>query len=205
MKPKVLIVSGFAGSGKGTVFKHASTLFPKLKLSVSMTTRAPRPGEIDGVHYYFVSKEEFLQTLSENGFFEHTEYCGNYYGTPKKQFFKMVEDGFTPVLEIETDGALQAMKELDSYASVFLSPPDFKTLEERLRGRGTETEDSIRRRLSTAKEELELIRAYQHLIVNYDGKAEEAARAVADIAATGTSDNSVMVKNKELFIENFLK
>ena len=205
MKPKVLIVSGFAGSGKGTVFKHASTLFPKLKLSVSMTTRAPRPGEIDGVHYYFVSKEEFLQTLSENGFFEHTEYCGNYYGTPKKQFFKMVEDGFTPVLEIETDGALQAMKELDSYASVFLSPPDFKTLEERLRGRGTETEDSIRRRLSTAKEELELIRAYQHLIVNYDGKAEEAARAVADIAATGTSDSSVMVKNKELFIENFFK
>lgn len=205
MKPKVLIVSGFAGSGKGTVFKHASALFPKLKLSVSMTTRQPRPGEIDGVHYYFVSKEEFLQTLSENGFFEHTEYCGNYYGTPKKQFFKMVEDGFTPVLEIETDGALQAMKELDSYASVFLSPPDFKTLEERLRGRGTETEESIQRRLSTAKAELELVRKYQHLIVNYDGQAEEAAKAVADIAASGTSDSSVIIKDKEVFIENFLK
>ena len=117
----------------------------------------------------------------------------------------MVEDGFTPVLEIETDGALQAMKELDSYASVFLSPPDFKTLEERLRGRGTETEDSIQRRLSTAKAELELVRKYQHLIVNYDGQAEEAAKAVADIAASGTSDSSVIIKDKEVFIENFLK
>ncbi len=205
MRPKVLIVSGFAGSGKGTVFKIAKELFPRLKLSVSMTTRAPRPGEIDGVHYYFVTKDEFLQTLSENGFFEHAEYCGNYYGTPKKQFFQMVEDGFTPVLEIETDGALQAMQELDSYASVFLSPPDFKTLEERLRGRGTETETSIQRRLSAAKAELELIRKYQHLIVNYDGKAEDAAKAIADIASTGESQNSVIVKNKEVFIENFLK
>ncbi|MBE6712211.1 MAG: guanylate kinase [Ruminococcaceae bacterium] len=205
MKPQVLIVSGFAGSGKGTVFKIASTLFPKLKLSVSMTTRAPRPGEIDGVHYYFVTKEEFLKTLSANGFFEHTEYCGNYYGTPKKQFFQMVEEGFTPVLEIETDGALQAMKELDSYASVFLSPPDFKTLEERLRGRGTETEQSILRRLSTAKEELELIREYQHLIVNYNGRSEDAAKAIAQIAETGESDSSVIIRDKEAFIENFLK
>jgi len=205
MKPQVLIVSGFAGSGKGTVFKIAQGLYPKLKLSVSMTTRSPRPGEIDGVHYYFVTKEEFLQTLSENGFFEHTEYCGNYYGTPKKQFFQMVEDGFTPVLEIETDGALQAMQELDNYASVFLSPPNFRILEERLRGRGTETEDNLRRRLSTAKEELPLIRKYQHLIVNYDGRAEDAAKAVADIASNGESDSSVLIRNKEVFIENFLK
>ncbi|MBQ3074482.1 MAG: guanylate kinase [Clostridia bacterium] len=205
MKPKVLIVSGFAGSGKGTVFKLASSYFPKLKLSVSMTTRDPRPGEIDGVHYFFVSKEEFLQTLSENGFFEHTEYCGNYYGTPKKQFFQMVEEGFTPVLEIETDGALQAMNELDSFASVFLSPPDFKTLEARLRGRGTETEDSVRRRLTAAKAELELVRKYQHLIVNYDGRAEDAAKAIADIAETGASNSSVLIKDKEVFIENFLK
>ena len=205
MKPQVLIVSGFAGSGKGTVFKIAKELFPKLKLSVSMTTRDPRPGEIDGVHYYFVSKEEFLQTLSENGFFEHTEYCGNYYGTPKKQFFQMVEDGFTPVLEIETDGALQAMKELDSYASVFLSPPDFKTLEERLRGRGTEKENSILNRLATAKNELNLVREYQFLVINYDGRSEDAARAIADIAQNGTTDSSVVAKDKEVFIENFLK
>lgn len=205
MKPQVLIVSGFAGSGKGTVFKIAKELFPKLKLSVSMTTRDPRPGEIDGVHYYFVSKEEFLQTLSENGFFEHTEYCGNYYGTPKKQFFQMVEDGFTPVLEIETDGALQAMKELDSYASVFLSPPDFKTLEERLRGRGTEKENSILNRLATAKNELNLVREYQFLVINYDGRSEDAARAIADIAQNGTTESSVVAKDKEVFIENFLK
>ncbi len=205
MKPDILIVSGFAGSGKGTVFKTAKELFPKLKLSVSMTTRAPRPGEVDGVHYYFVTKEEFLKTLEEDGFFEHTEYCGNYYGTPKKQLFQMVKDGFVPVLEIETDGALQAMKELSSYASVFLSPPDFRTLEARLRGRGTETENSIQKRLATAKEELSLISSYQHLVINYDGRSEDAALAIAQIARTGQSDSSVIIRDKEAFILDFLK
>lgn len=205
MRPDVLIVSGFAGSGKGTVFKLAKELFPLLRLSVSMTTRSPRPGEVNGVHYWFVTKEEFLKTLSENGFFEHTEYCGNYYGTPKKQLFQMVEEGFVPVLEIETDGALQAMQELDSYASVFLSPPDFKTLEARLRGRGTETEESIQKRLATAKEELKLIRSYQHLVINFDNKAEDAARAIADIAERGESESCAVIHDKEAFIEGFLK
>ncbi len=205
MKPEVLIVSGFAGSGKGTVFKIAKELFPKLKLSVSMTTRAPRPGEIHGVHYLFVSREEFLKTLSEDGFFEHAEYCGNFYGTPKKQLFQMVEEGFVPVLEIETDGAIQAMKELKSYASVFLSPPDYKTLEARLRGRGTETEQSIQKRLTTAKEELERVRLYENLVINYDDRSEEAARAIADIAMTGKTESPVAYRNKEAFIEGFLK
>ena len=205
MKPEIMIVSGFAGSGKGTVFKIAKELFPKLRLSVSMTTRAPRPGEVDGVHYYFVTREEFLKTLDEDGFFEHTEYCGNFYGTPKKQLFDMVKEGFVPVLEIETDGALQAMKELDSYASVFLSPPDFRTLEARLRGRGTETESSIQKRLATAKEELALIPSYQHLVINYDGRSEDAARAIAQIAQSGESDSGVIIRDKEAFLSDFLK
>lgn len=205
MKPDILIVSGFAGSGKGTVFQIAKTLYPKLKLSVSMTTRAPRPGEVDGVHYFFVTKEVFLETLKENGFFEHTEYCGNFYGTPKQPLFDMVREGYVPVLEIETDGALQAMKELDSYASVFLSPPDFTTLERRLRGRGTETEESIQRRLRTAKEELALIRSYEHLVINYDGRSEEAAKAIAEIAETGDTQSNVVIRDKEAFIEGFLK
>lgn len=205
MKPEVLIVTGFAGSGKGTVFALAKELYPKLKLSVSMTTRAPRPGEVDGVHYYFVSKEEFLQTIEENGFFEHTEYCGNFYGTPKKQLFQMVKEGFTPVLEIETEGGLNAMRELTSYASVFLSPPDFQTLEKRLRGRGTETEESIQRRLATAKEELSVIPLYQTLLVNRNGKAEECAKAISDIAQGFESDSPAIERNKEAFIKNFLK
>ncbi len=205
MEPKVLIVTGFAGSGKGTVFKLANKMYPRLKLSVSMTTRKPRPGEIDGVHYYFVTREEFLQTISENGFFEHTEYCGNFYGTPKKQLFQMVEEGFVPVLEIETEGGLNAMRELDSYASIFLSPPDYKTLEERLRGRGTETEESVQKRLNTAKEELSVIPRYQTLLVNYDGKAEDCARAMVDIAKGVKSESPAIICDKEAFIENFLK
>lgn len=205
MKPEVLIVTGFAGSGKGTVFQLAQKMEPKLKLSVSMTTRSPRPGEIDGVHYYFVTREEFLKTIEENGFFEHTEYCGNFYGTPKKQLFQMVKDGFVPVLEIETEGGLNAMRELDSYASIFLSPPDFKTLEARLRGRGTETEESINKRLSTAKEELNVIPQYQTLLVNLDGKAEDCARAMVDIINGIESESPAIVSNKEEFIENFLK
>ena len=167
MKHNIMIFSGSAGSGKGTVLKLAREMCPRLRLSVSMTTRAPRPGEMDGREYYFVTREEFLNTLAEDGFLEHAEYCGNLYGTPKKQFFQMIEDGFVPVLEIETDGAIQAMKELKSYASVFLSPPDYKTLEARLRGRGTETEESIVKRLTTAKEELERVRLYEHLVINF--------------------------------------
>lgn len=205
MKPDVLIVSGFAGSGKGTVFQEARKLFPLLRLSVSMTTRAPRPGEIDGVHYYFVSREEFLATLEEDGFLEHTEYCGNFYGTPKKKLMEMVAAGFVPVLEIETDGAEQVMAKLDSYASVFLSPPDFETLESRLRGRGTETEEAIAKRLSAAKEELFRIPLYDHLIVNYDGGVKAAAEAIAEIAQTGETKSSVLCPDQEAFIRNFLK
>ena len=205
MKPDVLILSGFAGSGKGTVLKKAMEMFPELKLSVSMTTRSPRPGEIDGVHYHFVSKEEFKKTLEQNGFFEHAEYCGNFYGTPKKPLFQMVRDGFVPVLEIETDGAIQAMKELSSFRSVFLSPPDFKTLESRLRGRGTETKDSLQNRLRAASSELERVRLYDHLIINYDGGVEEAAKALVEIAKTGTSESPVLMRDKETFLENFFK
>jgi len=146
MKHNILIFSGSAGSGKGTVLKRAREILPKLKLSISMTTRAPRPGEENGREYYFVTREEFLSTLQQDGFLEHTEYCGNFYGTPKKQFFQMIEDGFVPVLEIETDGAEQVMKKLDAYQSVYLSPPDYTTLEARLRGRGTETESASKKR-----------------------------------------------------------
>ncbi len=204
MKYDIVIYSGAAGSGKGTVLKIARERNPKLKLSVSMTTRAPRPGEINGREYYFVTREEFLQTLEEDGFLEHTEYCGNFYGTPKKQFFQMIEDGFVPVLEIETDGAGQVMEKLERYLSVFLSPPDYTTLEARLRGRGTETEDAISRRLSAAKEEV-LCRSerYEFLLINPDGRAEEAAEALVDLVETGSTERDVLVQDRTKFLEQF--
>ncbi|MBR4288317.1 MAG: guanylate kinase [Clostridia bacterium] len=205
MKHNILIFSGSAGSGKGTVLKLARAMCPKLKLSVSMTTRAPRPGEQNGREYYFVTKEAFLQTLKEDGFLEHAEYCGNYYGTPKKQFFQMIDDGFVPVLEIETDGAEQVMKKLDHFLSVYLTPPDYTTLEARLRGRGTETEDSIQKRLKTAKDELFRSDLYQNIIINDDGCAEDAAKAMVELVENGETQSPYLVKDREAFLHDFQK
>lgn len=205
MKHNILIYSGSAGSGKGTVLKIAREIFPQLRLSISMTTRTPRPGEVDGREYYFVTREAFLKTIEEDGFLEYAEYCGNFYGTPKKQFFQMIDEGFVPVLEIETDGAEQVMEKLDDYLSVYLSPPNRTTLEARLRGRGTETEDAIRRRLDAAEEELHRSRMYQNIILNLDFQAEEAARAIVDLVKTGATDRSVLVRDRDAFLEEFQK
>jgi len=203
MKHNILIFSGSAGSGKGTVLKLAREVCPKLRLSISMTTRAPRPGEQNGREYYFVTREEFLQTLSEDGFLEHTEYCGNFYGTPKKQFFQMIEDGFVPVLEIETDGAAQVMEKLDSFQSVYLSPPDYATLEARLRGRGTETEESIQKRLLAAKDEILRSEIYANLVINYDNRAVDAARAIVDLVEDGQTQSEVLVRDRAAFQQSF--
>jgi len=205
MKYDILIFSGSAGSGKGTVLKLARELCPKLCLSISMTTRAPRPGEVHGREYYFVTKEEFLETLSRDGLLEHTEYCGNYYGTPKKQFFEMIENGLVPVLEIETDGAEQVMKKLDRYLSVYLTPPNYATLEARLRGRGTETEESIQKRLATAKEEILCSRFYENMIINPDGNASEAASAIVELLEHGSTEKTVLVRDREAFLAQFQK
>ncbi len=205
MKHNILIFSGSAGSGKGTVLKLASQICPQLRLSISMTTRAPRPGEEDGREYYFVTREEFLETLKDDGFLEHTEYCGNFYGTPKKQFFQMIDDGFVPVLEIETDGAEQVMKQLSDYLSVYLTPPNYTTLEARLRGRGTETEDSIQKRLGAAKEEILCSEFYQNIIINPDNRAEDAARAMVELVETGKTESEVLVRDRSAFLSDFQK
>ena len=205
MKNNILIFSGSAGSGKGTVLKRARELCPKLRLSISMTTRLPRPGEENGREYYFVTREEFLETLAQDGFLEHTEYCGNFYGTPKKQFFQMIEEGYVPVLEIETDGAEQVMRQLDRYLSVYLSPPSYTTLEARLRGRGTETEESIQNRLRTAKEEILRTELYENIILNFDGMAEEAALAIVELVEEGKTERSVLVRDRAAFLSDFQK
>ena len=205
MKHNILIFSGSAGSGKGTVLKIARSICPQLKLSISMTTRAPRPGEENGREYYFVTREEFLETLRNDGFLEYTEYCGNFYGTPKKQFFQMIENGYVPVLEIETDGAAQVMAKLSGFQSVFLSPPNYTTLEARLRGRGTETEESILKRLTAAKEEIFQSNLYNNIIINHDNRAEEAARAIVDLVEFGKTEMSVLVQDREAFLAEFDK
>lgn len=175
------VISGPAGSGKGTAVKLLFELVPDLSLSVSATTRAPRPGEVDGVHYFFVTKEEFCEKLAAGEILEHTEYCGNYYGTPAKAVRDTLALGRDVILEIEVDGASQIKKKFPDAVTVMLLPPDGKSLEARLRGRGTETDDVIAKRMARAREEVALADSYDYIVVSRDGEPERCARDIASI------------------------
>lgn len=179
----LLIISGPAGSGKGTVIKNLLESSDEFYYSVSMTTREPRFGEIGGAHYYFVTSEEFKARINAGDMFEYEEYSGNYYGTPKKNILEMIERGKTVILEIEVKGALNVMKKYDCAVSVFILPPDFKTLENRLRFRGTESEAEIEKRLRIAEAEIEALYSYDYVIVNYDGEPEITAAKIKNIVS----------------------
>ncbi len=174
-KGLIIVVSGPAGSGKGTVIKLLREMIPTLEVSVSATTRDPRPGEVEGVHYYYVTKEKFEEMIASGEILEHTYYCDNYYGTPKSELERLSSAGRDVILEIDVNGAMQVKKLFPDSIAVMLTPPDAKTLEARLRGRGTETEEVIRRRLDRAKEEMKLLHEYDYIAVNRDGKADECA------------------------------
>ena len=176
MKDKglIVVVSGPAGSGKGTVMKYIKEN-PDFVFSISRTTRYTREGEVDGVHYYFVTKEEFKQKLLEDDFLEHTEYCGEFYGTPKSLVYEQLEKGKNVILEIEVDGAMQIKAKCPDAVLIMLLPPSFSVQESRLRGRGTDPEDKILKRLEQTRRELTLVDHYDYVIINEDNKAKEAA------------------------------
>ena len=171
---KLIIVSGPAGSGKSTVLKELFKL-ADYKYSISATTRNPRSGEIDGVDYYFISEEEFLKKISKGEMLEHVEYSGHYYGTLKKPVEKMLEQGHNVILEIEVVGALSVKEKYPEALMIFLTPPNYFELEKRLRGRGTETEESIHNRLERAKKEVENISKYDYLVLNEFGSYKQTA------------------------------
>lgn len=177
----LMVISGPAGSGKGTAVKLLFDIVPELTLSVSVTTRSPRPGEVDGVHYFFISKEEFREKLAAGEILEHTEYCGNYYGTPEKAVRDTLSRGRDVILEIEVDGASQIKKKFPDAVTVMLLPPDGKSLEARLRGRGTETDDVIAARMARARAEIALADSYDYIVVSRDGEAEKCAGDIASI------------------------
>ncbi len=177
----LMVISGPAGSGKGTAVKLLFDIVPELTLSVSATTRSPRPGEVDGVHYFFISKEEFREKLAAGEILEHTEYCGNYYGTPEKAVRDTLSRGRDVILEIEVDGASQIKKKFPDAVTVMLLPPDGKSLEARLRGRGTETDDVIAARMARARAEIALADSYDYIVVSRDGEAEKCAGDIASI------------------------
>ena len=180
-KGLLFIVSGPAGSGKGTVVNELIAKHPSLTLSISATTRQPRPGEVDGVHYHFISKEEFEQRINDGKMLEYATYSGNYYGTPQKEVEEAMREGKDVILEIEVAGAMQIKEKIKDSVAIMLTPPSRDVLEARLRGRGTETEDVIKWRLERAREELSLMPQYDYSVINEDNKSDECAEMIYTI------------------------
>ncbi len=164
---KLIIFTGPSGVGKGTIL---SDFFKKVDnnivYSISNTTRQPRDGEINGMHYFFISKEEFEKMISEDMFLEYACYSGNYYGTNKNFVAQKINEGKSVLLEIELQGALQVMKKCPDAVTIFIKPPTFEELEKRLRGRHSEDEASILKRLKAAKEELNNADKFHYVIEN---------------------------------------
>lgn len=164
----LVVVSGPSGVGKGTVHERVRAALPGSQLSVSATTRAPRPGEIDGVHYHFVDAARFDQLVAEEALLEHARYAGHCYGTPHAHIREAVDAGHVVVLDIEVQGAVQVRDRVPDSLLVFLAPPSLEELEARLRGRGTEDDDAVDRRLDTARRELAQSRHFDAVVVNDD-------------------------------------
>ena len=165
VRGKTFIVAGPSGVGKGTVLKKLFETHD-LYYSVSATTRDPREGEVDGVHYHFLSVEEFRAMIAEDALLEHAEYAGNYYGTPKRYVDEAMDAGRDVILEIEIQGALKVKEQFPEALLLFVTPPNAKELERRLVGRGTEKPEVIDQRLSRASEESEGIEEYDYIVVN---------------------------------------
>ena len=203
MKDKglIVVVSGPAGSGKGTVMKYIKEN-PDFVFSISRTTRYTREGEVDGVHYYFVTKEEFKQKLLEDDFLEHTEYCGEFYGTPKSLVYEQLEKGKNVILEIEVDGAMQIKAKCPDAVLIMLLPPSFSVQEARLRGRGTDPEDKILKRLEQTRRELTLVDHYDYVIINEDNKAKEAADDIFTIVRSEKLSSKRKPDIAKIYFEN---
>jgi guanylate kinase len=178
-KGLLIVVSGPSGSGKGTVLSEVFAANKNIFYSVSATTRAPRPGEVDGRHYYFLSKEEFKKRIDSGGMLEYACYCGNYYGTPRSAVEKQRNAGNDVVLEIDIQGAIQVKKACPDCVTIFIAPPSAEELERRLRGRGTESDEVIKKRLETAVKEISKAEFYDYIVVN--DEVETAAKKIGCI------------------------
>lgn len=191
-KGLMIVISGPAGSGKGTVNAHLLASGDFI-YSVSATTRAPREGEIDGVNYHYITKEEFLCRIESGDMLEYTEYCGNFYGTPKKEAEEVLASGKNLILEIEVEGARNVKARYPDAILILLLPPSYATQEARLRGRATESEEKIRERLARTRKELLEAEQYDYVVYNRDGCDREAAD---EIRAILTAERASLRRNK---------
>ncbi len=194
----LLVISGPSGCGKGTVLKEYTDKNSNVYVSVSATTRDPREGERYGVNYYYLTREEFEKKIKERGFLEYADFCGNYYGTPREPVEEHLASGNDVILEIDVQGALQVRRNFPEAVLVFIMPPSFEELRQRLIGRGTESMEIIKKRLSAATSEFEQAGEYDYVVVN-----DEVQRAAAEIKAIIDAEKCRAVNNKE-FIKGVL-
>ncbi len=192
----LIVLSGFSGAGKGTLMKELLKTYDNYALSISMTTRNPRPGEEDGREYFFSTREAFEEKIAQNGLIEYAEYCGNYYGTPRDYVERMLEEGKDVILEIEIQGMRKVKKMFPQMLSLFVTPPSAAELERRLRGRGTETEEVIRKRLGRASEESCGVEDYDYIVIN--DRLEECVKEIHGIvqAAKRASERNMEFINQ---------
>lgn len=192
----LIIFSGPSGSGKGTVLSKLLEKRDDVKISISMTTREKRAGEIDGVHYYYVSRDFFEKKISENKMLEYAEYATNLYGTPKDPVDEMLKEGLAVILEIEVQGAEKIRNLYPDAVSIFLTPPSTAVLEERLRGRNTEDEETVNHRLVIAREEIRRAVEYDYVVVN-----DTVENAVNGIETIINAERLKLIRNKNIISE----
>lgn len=195
----LIVVSGFSGAGKGTLMKQLVHVYDNYALSVSMTTRSPRPGEVEGREYFFVSRETFEETIAKDGLVEYACYCDNYYGTPKEYVERQLDQGKDVILEIEIQGALKVKEKFPTALLLFVMPPSAGELKKRLVGRGTESIEVIEKRLKRASEEAEGIEKYDYIVIN-----DQLNECVLRMHALIQAAHDTPFRNEE-FIENIRK
>lgn len=195
-KGVLIILSGPSGSGKDTVLNELVKVMDDVKISISMTTREKRAGEIDGLHYYFVNREYFEKMISENKVLEYAEYANNFYGTPKDPVDEMLSAGKSVILKIEVQGAEKIRKIYPDVISIFLMPPSMKVLEERLRGRNSEDEEVLQHRLVIAGEEIKRASEYDYIVIN-----DTVENAVEGIKTIINAEKSKTIRNKNIISE----
>lgn len=201
----LIILSGFAGSGKGTIIKELLDKYDNYALSVSATTRAPREGEVEGVHYFFKTEEEFKKMIAEGELLEYANYVGNYYGTPRAYVKQQLAAGKNVILEIETEGALNIKREYPDAVLIFVMPPSVEEIHNRLQKRGTESEEIIEKRMQKAGIEIAAVDRYDYLMINdVLSESVELFNAIVSSQHMAVSRNRDYINDKKKEFEEYL-